>query len=125
MTVDQLSRTQARRIAVHAQLLQSDRPTDLHDLVHHLTLLKSEPTAAIAPTADVVSWSRLGSRYSPAHLVGALEDQTLIELDATIRPCEDMALFRAEMAEWPGRGHLLDCALARAGARRKPVTGTA
>ena len=108
MSVHQLSRTQARRIAVQAQLLQSERPTDLHDLVHHLTLLKIEPTAAIAPTADLVSWSRLGSSYSPAHLVGALEDQTLIELDATIRPCEDMALFRAEMAEWPGRGHLLD-----------------
>ncbi len=108
MTVHELSRTDARRIAVRAQLLDRARPTDLHDLVRHLTLLKIDPTAAIAPSADLVAWSRLGSSYSPAHLVTALEDQTLIELHLMIRPSEDLALFRAEMAEWPGRGELLE-----------------
>ncbi len=108
MKVHQLSRTDARRIAVRAQLLHSERPTDLHDLVRHLTLLKVDPTAAVAPSADLVVWSRLGSSYSPDDLVAALEDQSLIELHLMIRPCEDLALYRDDMADWPGRGKLRD-----------------
>lgn len=77
-------------------------------MVRHLTLLQLDPTAAIAPNADLVAWSRLGSSYSPSDLIKALEDRALIELNATIRPAEDMALFRGEMAEWPGRGDLRD-----------------
>ncbi len=102
MTVHRLSRTDARRIAVRAQLLDDDRPTDLHAVVRHLTLLQLDPTAAIAPNADLVLWSRLGSSYRPAHLVAALEDRSLIELRALVRPAEDLALYRAEMAQWPG-----------------------
>jgi uncharacterized protein len=75
-------------------------------MVRHLTFLQIDPTAAIAPNADLVAWSRLGSSYSPADLVKALKDRKLIELQALIRPREDLALFRAEMAEWPGRGEL-------------------
>jgi uncharacterized protein len=41
-------------------------------------------------------------------LTTALEKQTLLELRAMIRPREDLALYRAEMAEWPGRGQLRD-----------------
>jgi len=33
-----LSRTDARRIAVRAQLLEANRPVDLVDTVRHLTL---------------------------------------------------------------------------------------
>ncbi|HLT09696.1 MAG TPA: crosslink repair DNA glycosylase YcaQ family protein, partial [Micromonosporaceae bacterium] len=106
MGVHELSRTDARRIAVRAQLLTRQRPTDLHAVVRHLTLIQIEPTAAVAPNADLVLWSRLGSSYSPADLVAALEDQSLIELKGKIRPSEDIRLFRAEMAEWPGRGEL-------------------
>jgi uncharacterized protein len=106
MTVHQLSRRDARRIAVRAQLLDSRRPTDLLDAVRHLTFLQIDPTAAIAPNADLVAWSRLGSSYSTSDLKTALENRTLIELSALIRPREDLALFRAEMAEWPGRGEL-------------------
>jgi uncharacterized protein len=108
MAVHKLSRTDARRIAVRAQLLGSTRPTGLHDVVRHLTLLQIDPTAAIAPNADLVAWSRLGPLYSPADLERALENRTLIELRAMIRPSEDLALYRAEMAEWPGRGPLRD-----------------
>jgi uncharacterized protein YcaQ len=79
----------------------------LLDLVRHLTLLQIDPTAAIAPNADLVAWSRLGSSYSPRELVSALQDRTLIELRAMIRPKEDLRLYRAEMAEWPGRGELV------------------
>jgi uncharacterized protein YcaQ len=106
VTAHGLSRSDARRIAVHAQLLESRRPTELLDVVRQLTLLQIDPTAAIAPNADLVAWSRLGSSYSPVDLVAALESRKLIELQALIRPREDLALFRAEMAEWPGRGEL-------------------
>ncbi len=99
----QLSRTDARRIAVRAQLLDINRPTDLLDTVRHLTFLQLDPTAAIAPNADLVAWSRLGSSYSPRDLVSELTNRTLLELSALIRPSEDLALFRAEMAEWPAR----------------------
>jgi uncharacterized protein YcaQ len=105
-TVHQLSRTDARRIAVQAQLLSAERPAGLLELVRHLTFLQLDPIAAIAPSADLVVWSRLGSSYSPAELRSALADRTLIELQALIRPTEDLALYRADMAAWPGRGEL-------------------
>jgi len=37
-----------------------ERPTDLVDLVDRLTLLQIDPTAAIAPNAHLIAWSRLG-----------------------------------------------------------------
>jgi uncharacterized protein len=107
VTVHQLSRTDARRIAVRAQRLDSSRPAELLDGVRHLRLLQIDPTAAIAPTADLVAWSRLGSSYAPAELNAGPENRSLLELRAMIRPSEDLALYRAEMAEWPGRGQLL------------------
>src|ERR1700754_128391 len=60
-----LPRPQARRIAVQAQLLDAHRPAELHAVVRQLTLLQIDPIAAIAPNADLVAWSRLGSSYSP------------------------------------------------------------
>ena len=100
MTVHELSRADARRIAVRAQLLDSSRPAGLLDVVRHLTLLQIDPVAAIAPSGDLVAWSRLGSAYSPAALRGALENRALLELQAMIRPREDLALFRADMSAW-------------------------
>jgi uncharacterized protein len=108
VTVHRLSRTEARRIAVRAQLLDTDRPTDLLDLVRHLTLLQVEPTAAIAPSAEVVAWSRLGPGFRGAELDDALVDGSLVELHSMLRPAEDIALYRAEMAAWPGVGELKD-----------------
>jgi len=108
VNVHQLSRTDARRIAVRAQLLARARPTDMIDVVRHLTMLQIEPTAAVAPTADLVLWSRLRSSYEPADLEDALAEQRLLELRGMIRPAEDLALYRAEMAEWPGTGELVE-----------------
>ncbi|MHA6763275.1 DNA glycosylase AlkZ-like family protein [Streptacidiphilus sp. PAMC 29251] len=99
MTIHRLSLRDARRIAVRAQLLDRRRPAGLVELVQHLTLLQIDPTAAVAPTADLVAWSRLGSAYAPTDLAGALQQRSLIELMATIRPAGDLALYRAEMAE--------------------------
>jgi uncharacterized protein len=106
VTVHRLSRTDARRIAVRAQLLDRPRPTDLVEVVRHLTLVQLDPTAAVAPTADLVLWSRLGSSYSPADLRAALDDRRLVEHRATIRSAGYLALVRAQMADWPGRGEL-------------------
>jgi uncharacterized protein YcaQ len=104
--VHQLSRAQARRIAVQAQLLDAERPVELLDVVRRLTLLQNDRTDAVAPSADLVAWSRLGSRYRPALLAEALRDGSVIELRGMIRPGEDIALYRAEMAEWPGSGEV-------------------
>lgn len=108
MTAHELSRADARRIAVRAQFLDRSRPAGLHEAVRQLTLLQIDPTAAIAPNADLVAWSRLGSRYSPAERDTALANRTLLELRAMIRPGEDLALYRADMAGWEraGRGDL-------------------
>jgi uncharacterized protein len=103
-----LSRADARRIAVRAQLLDASRPDGLLDMVRGLTLLQHDHTAAVAPNADLIAWSRLGSSYSPGELSAALRDRTLIELRGLIRPCEDLALYTAEMTEWPGPGPLRD-----------------
>jgi uncharacterized protein YcaQ len=100
VTVHELARLDARRIAVRAQLLDGRRPTGLLEVVRQLTLLQVDPTAAVAPNADLVAWSRLGSSYSPADLDTALADRTLLELRAMIRPSEDLALYRADMAHW-------------------------
>ncbi len=69
-------------------------------MVRQLTLLQIDPVAAIAPSAELVAWSRLGSSYSPAELDTALADRSLLELRAMIRPGEDLALYRADMARW-------------------------
>jgi uncharacterized protein YcaQ len=97
-----LTRDQARRIAVRAQLLDAHRPTDLVALVRQLTLLQLDPTAAVAPSADLVAWSRLGSSYRPEHLLAAVErDRALFEHNALVRPMTDVGLYLAGAADWP------------------------
>jgi uncharacterized protein len=107
-TVHRLSRQDARRIAVRAQLLTAERPPDLLTAVRRLTALQLDPVSAVAPSADLVAWSRLGDGYRPEDLRAALERKNLIELQAFLRPAEDIAAYRAEMAAWPGPGELRD-----------------
>lgn len=109
MSVHRLDRADAQRIAVRAQLLDAPRPTDLLAAVRQLTLLQIDPTAAVAPSADLVAWSRLGSSYQPAQLQHALEqDRTLVEHNATMRPMSDLGLYLAGMATWPSRDKARD-----------------
>ncbi len=89
---------------MRAQLLDAERPGDLLEVVRRLTLLQNDFTDVVAPNADLVAWSRLGSSYRPAELTAGLQRGTLIELRGMIRPGEDIALYRAEMAAWPGSG---------------------
>lgn len=97
MVFHQLTLLEARRIAVHAQLLDRPRPTDLVEVVERLTFLQIDPTAAIAPNADLVLWSRLGSSYDPDDLVKAVEhDRTLVETVAYVRPLRDVPAVIAE-----------------------------
>jgi len=100
--VHELTKAQARRIAVRAQLLDAPRPAELLAVVQRLTLLQIDPTAAIAPSADLVAWSRLGSAYRPEHLKQALEqDRTLFEHNALVRPMSDLGLYLAGAADAP------------------------
>ncbi|MGC1210772.1 MAG: crosslink repair DNA glycosylase YcaQ family protein [Micromonospora sp.] len=97
-----LGRAEARRIAVRAQMLAARRPTDLLAVVHRLTFLQLDPTAAVAPSADLVAWSRLGAAYHPDHLQQAAEgDRALFEHRAMVRPMTDLGLHLADMAAWP------------------------
>jgi uncharacterized protein YcaQ len=100
VTVHELSRRDARRIAVCAQLLDRPQSVPLVELVRQLTLLQIDHTAAVSPSAELAAWSRLGSSFAPADLASALDDGSLIELRMMIRPGEDLALYRAEMAVW-------------------------
>jgi uncharacterized protein YcaQ len=98
-----LDREEARRIAVRAQLLDAERPEDLLTVVTRLTLLQLDPTAAVAPSADLVAWSRLGAAYRPEQLTAALErDRTLFEYRAMVRPMADYELYLPEMRGWRG-----------------------
>jgi uncharacterized protein YcaQ len=99
--VHELSRADARRVAVRAQLLDAPRPADLLDVVRQLTLVQVDQTAAVAPSADLVAWSRLGAAYTPEMLADARAGRALVELQGMIRPAEDIALYRADMAAWP------------------------
>jgi uncharacterized protein YcaQ len=112
MPVLRLDRDEARRIAVRAQLLGADRPTALLPMVERLTFLQLDPTAAVAPCADLISWSRLGSDYQPVHLKDAVErDREMFEhisqddpvnaAVAMVRPMADLPLYLALMAGPP------------------------
>jgi uncharacterized protein YcaQ len=109
VSVRRLSRDEARRIAIRAQLLDADRPDDLLTVVDRLTMLQLDPTAAVAPSADLVAWTRLGNAYQPADLQQALErDHTLFEhrsqpvatesVVAMVRPMANLGLYLADMA---------------------------
>jgi uncharacterized protein len=98
----ELTRAQARRIAVRGQLLDEPRPTDVMEVARHLGVLQADFTSYVAPNAHLVVWSRLGPAYDPAELEALLEDRSLVEVRGMIRPGEDIALFRARMQAWPG-----------------------
>ncbi len=105
-----LSKAQARQVAVRAQVLHAARATRLVPLVEQLTMLQLDPTAAIAPSADLVARSRLGPSYRAADLKRALEqDGTLYEFDAggatNAAPrrvgSSGLTLARDDRAYWP------------------------
>lgn len=104
--VHRLSQEQARRITLRAQLLGRPRPDEVLATLRHLTRLQLDPTAAVAPSADLVLWSRIGDDYDPRELEDLLAQQRVVDLRGFAVPAEDVALWRAEMAAWPGPGEL-------------------
>jgi uncharacterized protein YcaQ len=72
---------------VRGQLLDAPRPTELLTVVQQLTMLQIDPTAAIAPSADLVAWSRLGSAYQPADLQQALEQDPGDDFEGRTAQC--------------------------------------
>jgi uncharacterized protein YcaQ len=121
----ELTREQARRIAVRAQLLDASRPVEgssILDVVRHLAFLQYDLTRAVAPSQHVVLWSRLGASYDPRELQDLLDSQEIIELHMVLRPASDIALFTAEMAAWPTAGtweqRIADWVTANGGCRR-------
>lgn len=96
-----LTRRDARRLAVRAQLLTRHRPGDVVETVRELAHLQMDNVRAVAPAHHLVLWSRLGSDYDRGDLDRLLADRTLIEILGHIRPGEDIALYLAQMAAWP------------------------
>jgi uncharacterized protein YcaQ len=99
----EVSKPEARRIAVRAQLLDGSA-TDVLSTVRHLGRLQLDPISTVAPPQYLVLWSRLGP-YDRAELDRRLvEERKLFEWNAFIYPIEDLPLIRALMREpW---GHL-------------------
>lgn len=96
-----LTRQDARRVAVRAQLLDAERPTSVDEVLHRLTLLQDDPCPAVVPSAHLVLWSRLGAAYDRAELDDAVATGRVVELHQMLRPAADIALHRAGMANWP------------------------
>jgi uncharacterized protein YcaQ len=99
----QLTRTQARRIAVRAALLGRDRPVELVDMVASLGMLRVELTTTVAPSADHISWSRLGETFTPVDVTDALAAGRLFERGWMLRPMADLGLYLAGMRTWLDR----------------------
>ncbi len=99
-----LTQDEARRLAVRAALLAQDRPADVLDAARRLTMLPLDRTRAVAPAAELVLWCRLGPTYRPGQLDDAVAAQQVVEVGGALRPVEDVALYRAEMAAWPSPG---------------------
>lgn len=106
----ELTREQARRIAVRAQLLDADRPGDVVEVAEQIGAIKIDPTATIAPAEQAVPWARIGWGYEPGQLTKAVEDdRQLFEFDGHFRAASLLPatlarmrgyVFRARAAGW-------------------------
>ena len=96
MTVN-LTRGQARRIAIMAQSLDADRPSDLYDTVRRLGRVQMDPTAVVARTEHLVLYSRMGA-YDRADLERLMwKERKLFEYWAFIVPMADLPIYRRTM----------------------------
>ena len=104
MTAHRLTRDDARRLIVRAQLLDADRPGDVVEVAEQLGYVKIDPTATIAPCEQTVLWSRIGWSYEPGQLTKAVElDRLLFEFEGAFRPVSLLPLMLPGMRRWPQR----------------------
>jgi len=102
--VHHLTRDEARRIAVRAQLLDAQRPGDVVEVAEQLGAIKIDPTATIAPAQHTILWSRIGWSYESAQLTKAVEmDRVLFEFDGSFRPISLLPAMLPSMRTWPRR----------------------
>ncbi|QUW19288.1 crosslink repair DNA glycosylase YcaQ family protein [Agrococcus sp. Marseille-Q4369] len=106
-TIRTVSREEARRIAVRAQLLDADRaPVDgsdhLADIVAQLTLLPLGPTDIVCPSAEHIAFSRVPA-LDPSDVRRAVEvEQSLFEhLGPRRHPMEAWAIGLRAMRDLP------------------------
>src|ERR1700712_3112203 len=106
MAIRELTRDEARRIVVRAQLLDADRAGDVVQVAEELGYIKIDPTATIAPAEHTILWSRIGSTYDPIQLSKAVEsDRLLFEFDGAFRPVSLLPLMLPAMRRWPQRAN--------------------
>ena len=87
---------QARRIAIHSQLLDGTGASVL-ETIRRIGYLQIDPIATVATPQRLVLWSRLGS-YDVTELDNLLwRERKLIEWRAFIYPVESLPLLRARM----------------------------
>ena len=97
-----LTREQARRIAIMAQSLDADRPSDIYDTVRRLGRVQMDPTAVVARTEHLVLYSRMGA-YDRADLERLMwKERTLFEYWAFIVPMADLPIYRRTMDDMRG-----------------------
>ncbi|HWM17544.1 MAG TPA: crosslink repair DNA glycosylase YcaQ family protein, partial [Microbacterium sp.] len=102
--IHQLTRDQARRIIVRAQLLDAQRPGDVVEVAEQLGYIKIDPTATIAPCEQTVLWSRIGWSYEAGQLTKAVEiDRLLFEFDGAFQPLSLLPFMLPAMRRWPQR----------------------
>jgi len=95
--VIEVTREEARRIAVRAQLLDGSAKGVL-DTVRRLGFLQIDTVSTVAPPQHLVLYSRLGPRYDQAELDRLCwKTRKLVEVDAFIYPIEDLPLLVARM----------------------------
>lgn len=72
------------------------------EAVDALSLVNIDPTAAVAPSADHILWSRIGWPYQPADLARAIEDdRAVFEWAGFYRSMHDLPLYLPIMRAWP------------------------
>lgn len=101
MSALELSRTDARRLAVLGQMLSAPQPRTIAEVVRGLGEVQMDPVSAIARTEHLVLWSRLGKRFKVADLERMLwEERSLFEYWAHIVPTADFGIHRDAMRRY-------------------------
>ena len=67
-----------------------------------MTFIQIDPTAAVAPSIDLIPYSRMGAAYQPSLMRAALDRElTLFELHGRVYPMSDLPLYLEEMRASP------------------------